>query len=463
MFNEFVFVGSDRLKARDKNIDMTTGSIWRHMAAFAVPVFLGQLFQQLYNTADSMIVGNFSGKDALAAVSSSGNLIFMMTGFFMGLSLGAGVVISRYFGAKDFESMEAAIHTNIAFGAVCGVLMSALGVWLAPQMLIIMNTPPDVLPLSITYFRLYFLGAFFSLMYNTCMGILRAVGDSRTPLYYLIFSSIVNVIFDLIFVGPLQMGVAGAAVATVISQAVSAVMCFVKLLRSTGPERVVLRRIRFDIPMLRQIAGQGIPSGIQNSIISIANVVVQSNINAFGADAMAGCGAYSKVEGFIFLPITAFTAAITTFIGQNLGAREHERAKRGARFGIACAMGLAELFGVILFFICPGVIRLFNRDPAVVSIGVSQMRTECFFFFALAFAHSVSAVMRGAGRARMPMFTMLACWCILRVTYITFAVKAFPKIETIFWAYPITWCASCVVFLIYYLKADWVHAFDQKA
>ena len=230
--------------------------------------------------------------------------------------------------------------------------MSVLGIFLAPQMLIIMNTPEDVLPLSTTYFRLYFLGAFFSLMYNTCMGILRAVGDSKTPLYYLIFSSAVNVVFDLIFVGPLQMGVAGAAVATVISQAVSAVMCFIKLLRSTGPERVVFRNIRFDMPMLRQIAGQGIPSGVQNSIISIANVVVQSNINAFGSDAMAGCGSYAKVEGFVFLPITAFTAAITTFIGQNLGAGEHERAKRGARFGIFCAMALAELFGVILYFIC---------------------------------------------------------------------------------------------------------------
>ena len=449
------------MKGKDKNLDMTSGSIWRNMVAFAVPVFLGQLFQQLYNTADSIIVGNFSCKGALAAVASSGNLIFMMTGFFMGLSLGAGVVISRYFGAKDYKAMEAAVHTNIAFGAVCGVLMSVLGIFLAPQMLIIMNTPEDVLPLSTTYFRLYFLGAFFSLMYNTCMGILRAVGDSRTPLYYLIFSSCINVVFDLIFVGPLKMGVAGAALATVISQSVSAVMCFVKLLRATGPERVVFKKIRFDMPMLRQIAGQGIPSGIQNSIISIANVVVQSNINAFGADAMAGCGSYSKVEGFVFLPITAFTAAITTFIGQNLGAGEHERAKRGARFGIFCAMALAELFGVVLYFICPAVIRIFNDDPAVVSIGVSQMRTECFFFFALAFAHGVSAVMRGAGRARMPMFTMLACWCILRVTYITLAVKAFPVLETIFWAYPITWCTSCVVFLIYYLKADWVHTFDR--
>ena len=315
---------------------------------------------------------------------------------------------------------------------------------------------------SITYFRLYFLGAFFTLMYNTCMSILRAVGDSRTPLYYLIFSSVVNVVFDLIFVGPLRMGVAGAAIATVISQAVSAAMCFAKLLRSTGPERVVFKRIRFDGPMLRQIAGQGLPSGVQNSIISIANVVVQSNINAFGSDAMAGCGAYAKVEGFVFLPITAFTAAITTFIGQNLGAREYERAKRGARFGICCAVTLAELLGVILYFICPFVIRIFNNDPAVVAIGVSQMRTECFFFFALAFAHGVSAVMRGAGRARMPMFTMLACWCILRVTYITLAVQAFPAIETIFWAYPITWGTSCVVFLLYYLKADWVHAFERE-
>ncbi len=449
------------MRRRENNLDMTTGSIWRNMVAFAVPVFLGQLFQQLYNTADSIIVGNFSGKDALAAVASSGNLIFMLTGFFMGVSLGAGVVISRYFGAKDYKTMEAAVHTTVAFGAVCGVFMSVLGIFLAPQMLVLMNTPEDVLPLSTTYFRLYFLGAFFSLMYNTCMGVLRAVGDSRSPLYYLIFSSVVNVIFDLIFVGPLQMGVAGAAIATVISQAVSAVLCFIKLLRSAGPERVVFRRIRFDRPMLRQIAGQGIPSGVQNSIISIANVVVQSNINAFGADAMAGCGAYAKVEGFVFLPITAFTAAITTCISQNLGAKEYLRARRAARFGVGCAAALAELLGVILYFICPAVIRIFNDDPAVVAIGVSQMRTECFFFFALAFAHGISAVMRGAGRARMPMFTMLACWCILRVTYITLAVKAFPVIETIFWAYPLTWGVSCVVFLIYYLKADWVHSFDK--
>ncbi len=445
---------------KDKKLDMTSGSIWRHMVTFAMPVFLGQLFQQLYNTADSVIVGNFVGKDALAAVSSSGNLIFMMTGFFMGLSLGAGVIISRYFGAKDFEMMNKAVHTNIAFGAVCGLLLTVVGLFLAPQILVLMNTPEEILPISITYFRIYFLGSFFSLMYNTCMGILRAVGDSKTPLYYLIFSSILNVVLDILFVGPFKMGVAGAAIATVISQAVSSIMCFIKLLRSSGPEKVVFRKIRFDFPLLRQIAGQGIPSGIQNSIISIANVFVQSNINIFGAEAMAGCGSYSKTEGFVFLPITAFAAAITTFVSQNLGARQYERAKQGARFGVLAAMLMAEAFGVILYFVCPTVLKIFNDDPAVLSIGISQMRTECFFFFALAFAHGISAVMRGAGRAKVPMFTMLGCWCVLRVAYITVAVKAFPVIETIFWAYPITWCVSCVVFLVYYLKADWIHSFD---
>lgn len=449
------------MKSGSQNLDMTKGSIWKCMVSFAVPIFLGQLFQQLYNTADSVIVGQFVGKDALAAVASSGNLIFMMTGFFMGLSVGAGVVISRYFGAKDFERMEAAVHTNVAFGCVCGIVLTLIGVIITPAILVLMNTPEEVLPVSTIYFRIYFLGSFSTLMYNTFMGILRAVGDSKNPLNYLIISSVINVVLDLVFVGLLNFGVAGAAVATVISQTVSAVLCFIQLLKSSGPERIVFRNIRFDLPLLKEIMNQGIPSGIQNSIISIANVVVQSNINAFGADAMAGCGSYAKVEGFVFLPITSFAMALTTFIGQNLGAGEHERAKRGARFGIFCAMFLAELIGAVLYVTCPAVMKIFNDDPAVVAIGVSQMRTEAFFYFALAFAHGVSAVMRGAGRAKMPMYTMLVCWCIIRVAYITVAVRFFPVINTVFWAYPLTWSLSCIVFLIYYLKADWVHAYDR--
>ena len=450
------------MAAINRSTDMTTGSIWKRMVSFAVPVFLGNLCQQLYNAVDSVIVGKFVGKQALAAVASSGNLIFMMTGFFMGLFIGAGIVIAQYFGARNYEKVRSAVHTDIAFALCCGVLLTLLGVFFTPTILTWMRTPADVLSTSILYFRLYFLGSLATILYNAGMGILQAVGDSRSPLYYLVISSVVNVALDLLFVGAMDMGVAGAAVATVISQVGSAVLCIIKLTRSDGPYRLEIKRIGFDLPLLKKITSQGIPSGVQNSIIAIANVVVQSNINTFGSDAMAGCGSYSKVEGFVFLPITAFAMALTTFIGQNLGAGQFDRAKQGARIGILCSMAMAELIGVALFFLAPYAMRLFNDDPAVVAIGVRQSHIEALFFCFLAFAHGVSAVLRGAGRAQVPMYTMLGCWCILRVSYITLALKVWPDIATIFWAYPITWSVSCVVFLIYYLKADWVHALEKS-
>ena len=450
------------MAAINRSTDMTTGSIWKRMVSFAVPVFLGNLCQQLYNTVDSVIVGKFVGKQALAAVASSGNLIFMMTGFFMGLFIGAGIVIAQYFGARNYEKVRSAVHTDIAFALCCGVLLTLLGVFFTPTILAWMRTPADVLSTSILYFRLYFLGSLATILYNAGMGILQAVGDRRSPLYYLVISSVVNVALDLLFVGAMDMGVAGAAVATVISQVVSAVLCIIKLTRSDGPYRLEIKRIGFDLPLLKKITSQGVPSGVQNSIIAIANVVVQSNINTFGSDAMAGCGSYSKVEGFVFLPITAFAMALTTFIGQNLGAGQFDRAKQGARIGILCSMAMAELIGVALFFLAPYAMRLFNDDPAVVAIGVRQSHIEALFFCFLAFAHGVSAVLRGAGRAQVPMYTMLGCWCILRVSYITLALKVWPDIATIFWAYPITWSVSCVVFLIYYLKADWVHALEKS-
>ena len=450
------------MAAINRSTDMTTGSIWKRMVSFAVPVFLGNLCQQLYNTVDSVIVGKFVGKQALAAVASSGNLIFMMTGFFMGLFIGAGIVIAQYFGARNYEKVRSAVHTDIAFALCCGVLLTLLGVFFTPTLLTWMRTPADVLDTSILYFRLYFLGSLATILYNAGMGILQAVGDSRSPLYYLVISSVVNVALDLLFVGAMDMGVAGAAVATVISQVVSAVLCIIKLTRSDGPYRLEIKRIGFDLPLLKKITSQGVPSGVQNSIIAIANVVVQSNINTFGSDAMAGCGSYSKVEGFVFLPITAFAMALPTFIGQNLGAGQFDRAKQGARIGILCSMAMAELIGAALFFLAPYAMRLFNDDPAVVAIGVRQSHIEALFFCFLAFAHGVSAVLRGAGRAQVPMYTMLGCWCILRVSYITLALKVWPDIATIFWAYPITWSVSCVVFLLYYLKADWVHALEKS-
>ena len=445
-------------RGTSRMVNMTEGSIWRHMVNFAVPVLLGNLFQQFYNTFDSIVVGRFAGKDALAAVASSGNLIFMMNAFFIGLTMGAGVIISSWFGGGDDERVEAAIHTDVAFGCVCGLLLTVVGMGFTPQILIWMRTPADVLPLSTLYFRIFFAGSLASVLYNTFTGIMRAIGDSRTPLIYLIVASVTNIVLDLLFVGAFSMGVAGAAVATVISQLLSAILCAIRLMKMEGACRLVPRRVRFDVHQLKLITNQGIPAGLQNSIIAIANVVVQSNINTFGNDVMAGQGAYAKVEGFVFLPITAFSMALTTFIGQNLGAGKYERANKGARFGVISAMLLAEGIGVVIYLIAPHAIALFNDDPDVIAVGAKAAHTEAFFYCALAMAHAVSAIMRGIGKAKIPMYTMLGCWCLLRVAYITVMLRYFRNVVVIFSAYPLTWLCSCVIFLICYLRIDWEKA-----
>lgn len=444
-----------------KGMKLLEGSIWKGIVSFAIPLFLGNLFQQLYNTVDSLIVGNFLGSDALAAVSSSGSLIFLMVGFFNGIAMGAGVVISKYYGAQDYENLKKAVHTDVAFGLAAGLLLMGIGMLLAPQILVWMGTPESVLPNSTVYFRTYFAGSLAFVLYNIVMGILQAVGDSRHPLYYLIFSSIINVVLDLLFVGVLGLGVGSAAAATVISQAASALLCFVRLMRTQDVYQVKVREIRFHPFMLRQIIRIGLPSGMQNSIISIANIVVQSNINKFGVMAVAGCGVYSKIEGFAFLPITCFAMSLTTFIGQNLGARQYDRAKKGAYFGIACSVALAEIVGVIVYFLIPYFAAAFDGSAEVVAVSVTQAHTETLFYCFLAFSHCIAGIMRGAGKSSVPMFVMLVSWCIIRITYITVTVHFIPKIQVIFWAYPLTWSISSVIFLIYFLKADWVHSFER--
>lgn len=435
---------------------MTEGSIWKKILFFAFPLFLGNLFQQLYNTADSLIVGNFIGSEALAAVSSSGNLIFLMVGFFNGMSVGAGVVIARFYGARDKDGVERSVHTTVAFGLAAGVILTILGVLFTPVMLRLMGTPADVLPSSILYFRIYFLGSLGFVMYNVLVGILQSVGDSKHPLYYLIISSIVNILLDLFFVAVLKLGVGSAAAATAISQVFSALLCLHRLTHTHEEYRVNLRRIRFDKLMLGQIIRNGLPTGLQNSIIAIANVVVQSNINAFGKMAMAGCGSYSKVEGFGFLPITCFSMALTTFISQNLGARKYDRVKKGARFGVISGVFLAEVIGVIIYLTAPVCIAAFNSDLEVVQYGVIQARTVTLFYFLLSYSHCMAAICRGSGHSGVPMFVMLICWCIIRVTYITIVVQLIPVINVIFWAYPLTWTLSSIAFTIYYFKGKWM-------
>ena len=440
---------------------MTEGSIEKHLISFAVPLFLGNLFQQLYNTADSLIVGNFLGSEALASVSSSSNLIFLMIGFFNGIAIGAGVVVARAFGAGDKKGLHTAIHTILAFGLVAGVVLTLLGVLLAPQILVWMGTPESILAGSVSYFRIYFLGSIPFVLYNICVGILQSVGDSRHPLYYLMISSVVNILLDLLFVAGFKMGVGSAAAATAISQLVSAALCFIRLCRTDDVYRVTLRDIRFDIPMLGKIIRNGLPAGCQNSIIAFANVIVQTNINAFGEIAVAGQGVYAKIEGFGFLPITCFAMALTTFISQNLGAGEYDRAKKGARFGILCSMAIAEIIGLAIFLGAPFLMWLFDRNPDVIASGVGRAQADCLFYFLLAFSHCIAGIMRGAGKASVPMVVMLISWCVIRVAYITVAIRFIPSIQIIYWAYPITWAISSVIFLVYFLKSDWLHAYDR--
>ena len=444
-----------------KHLSLTEGSIWKGMLLFALPVFLGNVFQQFYNAFDSWCVGNYIGENALAAVGSSGSLIFMMVSFFNGLSMGAGVVIARLFGAKEYASMRKAIHTAIAFGLVTGIVLTAIGIGFTPTILRWMGTPEEVLPESISYFRWYFAGVIFIVMYNIFVGILHAVGDSRHPLYYLMFSTVVNIALDMLFVAVLGFGVGSAAIATTISQGISAVLCCVHLMRVDAPYRVALKEIRFDKKSLADIIRYGLPSGIQNSVISFANVIVQTNINSFGKSAMAGCAAYSKLEGFAFLPIICFTQALSTFVGQNLGAHQHDRVKKGVWFGLSCSCVLAEIIGLLSYVFAPQLIGLFNDSAVAIDFGVMHMQTISLFYCLAAFSHCMAAVMRGAGKATVPMFTMLVCWCVIRVSYITVAVKFINRLTTVSWAYPITWALSSIVLLIYFLKADWIHNFDR--
>ncbi len=442
--------------------DLTEGPIGRGLLAFAIPLFLGQLLQQLYNVADAWVVGNFADNNAFAAVSSTGSMTFLVIGFFNGVATGGGVVISKYFGAKNYDAVEKSVHTNFLFGIIASVLATAVGMLLAPWLLTIMKTPAEVMPESLTYLRIYFGGVSTIIMYNIGMAIMRALGDSIHPLYYLVLSSIVNVLLDLLFVAVLGYGVAGAGVATVIAQGISAVMCIVKMCRTDGVGRLKLRALRYYPEYMGEVIVQGLPNGVQNSVISIGNMVVQTNINSFGSYAMSGVGAYSKIEGFAFLPITSMSISLPTFIGQNLGAKKYDRAKKGAAFGIASGVVLAEIIGVIVYLFAPQLLRFFVNVDEAVAIGERHARIICLFFFLLAFSHCAAGVLRGCGKSIVPMITMLAFWCGVRIIYVTTTLHFIPNFSVISWAYPLTWTLSSIVFLTFLLKSDWVHSFEKK-
>ncbi len=451
------------MKNNSGAVVLTEGSVWKKMLAFTLPIFIGNLFQQLYHTADSLIVGRVLGKEALAAVGSTGSLIFLFVGFFNGLGVGAGVVVSRYFGAKQWQDMKKTIHTAVALGLAGGIFLTVVGVLMANVFLSWMRTPEDVIDTATVYLRIYFCGTLAQVVYNITAGILQAVGDSRHPLYYLIISSVVNVILDIILVKAFENGVGAAALATIISQFLSMGMCGYRLLKKSPPEYTVYpKEIRFDRPSLRMILKNGVPSGIQMSFNSLANVVVQSYINIFGSSVVAGVSAMHSIEGFAFLPVNSISMTMATFVSQNIGARNYDRVKKGARIGVITGPVISELIGIILFIWMPFFIGVFDSDPDVIAAGTAYGNIKAPMFLLCAFTHCIAGVLRGAGRADIPMYAILGFWGIVRVGYIVIATSVLPKPEVVFAAYPITWTLSTAMLLIVFFKADWVHGFSGK-
>lgn len=384
----------------------------------------------------------------------------MIVGFINGIFVGASVIVSRYFGAKDKERLSTAIHTTVAFGFIAGIVVTSVGMAFTPWFLKLMGTPDDVFVDAVIYLRLYFAGGIGIVMYNTCMGIFQAVGDSKHPLYYLIIAAIINVVLDILFVAVFDFGIGGAALATVISQFVSAILGFMKLTKVDGNHKIYIKKIRIDGEILKSLIRMGFPTGVQNSVIAFANVIVQSSINQFGSVAMAGSGSFSKLEGFAFIPITSFSVALTTFIGQNLGAKQYERARKGARFGVITSITLAEIIGILIWIFAPTLIGIFNSEPEVIELGVLRSRITSLFFFLLALSHCLSGILRGAGKTKVPMYVMLLSWCLIRIAYITIMVRIIPDIKVVFWAYPLTWFISSATFILYYKKTNWLEAYE---
>lgn len=426
---------------------MTSGNYRKQIIAYALPIFIGYLFQQMYNTADALIVGNLVGSNALAAVTSVGSITFLLVGFFMGFATGASVIVARLVGSDKAEEAHRAVETTIAFGIITGIAMTVLGVFLSPYILKWIGTPEEIMPLANTYLRIYFAGSFSLIMYNMCVSVLQAGGDAKHPLYYLVISSIINVILDVLFISVFHMGVAGAATATIISETISMILSLVQLIREPGIIHVSLKELMLDKDVLKDIIRYGLPTGLQSCLIDFANVLIQSYINSFGAAAVAGIGAYSKVEGFAFLPVTSFSSTLTTYVSQNMGAREEERTRKGIWFGLLTALAIIEAIGLFIYFNAETLISFFVQDPDVIAYGAARAHVVALFFFLCGFSHIISAVLRGLGKPVMPMLVMMICWCAVRVITLMTIGKVVHDIRLAYWLYPITWTISSIVYI----------------
>ena len=438
------------------NTLMTSGTIWKEILFFSIPLVLGNLFQQLYNIVDSIIVGNVVGSHALAAVGAGGSVIQLLIGFCIGASSGAGVVTSQYYGAKNEEGVRKAVHTTLAISISAGIVLSVIGVLAAPAILKAMGTPEEVFEQAADYLQVYFAGIIFAIVYNMSAGILNAVGNSRRSLMYLVIAVVTNIVLDILFVYVFRMGVIGAALATDISQLVSCVFILRFLSKSREMYRVQLRKIRFYDHLLSRILKIGLPTGVQSIVISLSNILVQSSINSFGATVMASYAAFNKIDGIILLPIMSISMAATTFCGQNFGACEVERVKKGMKTSVGMGTLYAIAAGAVMLIFGPYIIRIFTGEQAVIENGIYMMNLMYPFYWTLAIMNITIGAIRGTGRTMEGMVVSIFSHCVCRVIWIFAALRISHRLSLLILGYPITWIIGAVIMLVYIKRGRWL-------
>lgn len=435
---------------------ITEGVIWKQLLLFFFPILIGTFFQQLYNTVDTIIVGQFVGTEALAAVGTTGTVINLLVGFFVGVASGATVIISQYFGANDRENLSKSVHTSMALAVAGGIVIMVIGIVTARPTMLAMGVPDDIMDDAVLYMNVYYLGIIGNLIYNIGTGVLRAIGDSRMPLYVLIVCCLANVVLDLLFVVVFHWGVFGVAFATILSQLISAVLLMIRLMGTQETYRVELRKIRFHKDILKNVVRIGLPAGLQSVMYSFSNILIQASINSFGTTAIAAWAAIGKIDGFIWMVMNAFGIAVTTFAGQNFGARQYDRMKRCTRVGLGMCLGTIIALSALLFIFRYQLLMFFTGDAEVVNIGAQFCLVLAPSYFTFVFIEILSGAIRGAGEALQPMLITCIGVCGLRVVWILLMVPYWHTMQMVAMNYPVSWVITAVIFVIYYLRGKWL-------
>ena len=433
-----------------KQYDLTEGVIWKKLLMFFLPILVGSLFQQLYTTADAVILGRFAGKEALASIDAIYSMTKLPVNFFVGLSSGATIIVSQYFGAKNQDELSKTVHTAVAFAFSGGLILSVAGIILAPYFLKLLQVPDDILSYSLSYARIYFAGMAASMIYNIGTGILRAVGDSKSPFYFLIAANIVNVVLDLLFVGIFRWHVAGAALSTILAQLLSAILVIIALIKTTLPCKIEPKNIRFHKHVLKNIFRLGLPIGIQSSLYPIANMLIQSNINHFGTNSIAAWALCGKLDLIIWLVIDSFGVAISTFTAQNYGAGNYLRVRKGVAICMGISFVIISAFSAVLYTLCRPLSSLFINDVEVIESTVVLMKFLSPLYFLYIGGEIFSGAIRGTGETFKPMLLTLVGTCAFRVFWILFAVPANPTLIIVLWSYPVSWFIISLMFIVYY-------------